>query len=62
MGRAACCLLACCLAMAAGSGAQVSPSGLYARPPEQPPLPESHPRLARSPAANAHMPEQVGGR
>lgn len=56
-------LLACCLALAlalAGqANAQVSLSGLYARPPEQPPLPESHPLLARSPAANAHMPEQV---
>lgn len=55
-------LLACCLALAPPAGAQVSPSGLYTRPPQQPPLPETHERLARSPAANAHTPEQVGCR
>lgn len=52
---------ACALLLAAHCvAAQSSPSGLYARPPSRPPLGESHPRLARSPDANSHAPEQVG--
>lgn len=52
-----------CLAVAWGpppaARAQVSHSPLYQRPPERPALPLAHPRLARSPAANAHAPEQA---
>lgn len=39
--------------------AQVSYSSLYQRPAERPALAPDHVRLARSPQANAHSPEQA---
>ncbi|KAI7841497.1 hypothetical protein COHA_004890 [Chlorella ohadii] len=56
-------LAALCLAVACGPApaahAQVSYSPLYQRPAERPALALEHGRLARSPQANAHSPEQV---
>lgn len=56
-------LAALCLAVACGPApaahAQVSYSPLYQRPAERPALALEHGRLARSPQANAHSPEQA---